>query len=221
MIRCATIRHWLPCSTSRAGAFPASRRSIAWSTLARLAPIGITSSTTTCARSSVCSSTSFSMLIPSRHRPGAGPQCRRRCRSTASRRAGIFTGYYDCYCYLPVLRSAAGICSLPSCARRASMPLTAASPRSPASWRRSVRAGQQRPSLSVPTVASAAMIFMTWCEANDGHYVLGLAGNERLVVRIAPEMKAARRRPRGRGSRRACSPTSRVARARAGALSAA
>ena len=34
---------------------------------------------------------------------------------------------------------------------------------------------------------------MGWCERNGVQYVLGLAGNERLVAKIAPEMKAAAR----------------------------
>lgn len=34
---------------------------------------------------------------------------------------------------------------------------------------------------------------MTWCEANNVQYVLGLAGNKRLVARNAPEMKATAR----------------------------
>jgi hypothetical protein len=35
---------------------------------------------------------------------------------------------------------------------------------------------------------------MTWCEANDVEYGLGLAGNSRLVRKLAPEMRKAKRR---------------------------
>jgi hypothetical protein len=40
---------------------------------------------------------------------------------------------------------------------------------------------------------------MTWCEANGVQYVLGLAGNERLVSQIASEMKAAERKAKRTG----------------------
>ena len=40
---------------------------------------------------------------------------------------------------------------------------------------------------------------MAWCEANDVRYVLGLAGNERLVGIIAPELKKAQRRAKRTG----------------------
>jgi hypothetical protein len=35
---------------------------------------------------------------------------------------------------------------------------------------------------------------MTWCEANDVEYVLGLAGNSRLVRKLAHEMRKAKLR---------------------------
>ena len=40
---------------------------------------------------------------------------------------------------------------------------------------------------------------MTWCEANSVQYVLGMAGNKRLVAKIAPEMKAAARKAKRTG----------------------
>ena len=40
---------------------------------------------------------------------------------------------------------------------------------------------------------------MTWCEAHGVQYVLGLAGNERLVARIKPEMKVAERKAKHTG----------------------
>ncbi len=42
---------------------------------------------------------------------------------------------------------------------------------------------------------------MTWCEANDVQYVLGLAGNSRLVVKLAPEMRKAKRSSKRTGQR--------------------
>lgn len=41
---------------------------------------------------------------------------------------------------------------------------------------------------------------MSWCEENRVQYVLGLAGNERLVAKIAPEMKAAARKAKRTGA---------------------
>ena len=41
--------------------------------------------------------------------------------------------------------------------------------------------------------SSIANDLMSWCEDNGVQYVLGLAGNERLVAQIAPEIKAAGR----------------------------
>lgn len=40
---------------------------------------------------------------------------------------------------------------------------------------------------------------MTWCEANDVRYVLGLAGNSRLHRKLAPEMRKARIRAKRTG----------------------
>ena len=40
---------------------------------------------------------------------------------------------------------------------------------------------------------------MTWCEANAVQYVLGLAGNERLVAKIARKMRKAKRRAERNG----------------------
>ena len=40
---------------------------------------------------------------------------------------------------------------------------------------------------------------MTWCETNDVAYVLGLAGNSRLVCKLAPEMRKAKRRAKRTG----------------------
>jgi hypothetical protein len=40
---------------------------------------------------------------------------------------------------------------------------------------------------------------MTWCEANDVQYVLGLAGNRRLLAKLAPEMRKARRKAKRMG----------------------
>jgi hypothetical protein len=40
---------------------------------------------------------------------------------------------------------------------------------------------------------------MSWCEANDVRYVLGLAGNRRLIAGIAPELRKARRKAKRTG----------------------
>ncbi len=79
------------------------------------------------------------------------------------------------------------------------MPPTAASARSPASWRRSAPAGRRRRIVIRADSGFCRDDLMTWCEANDVRYVLGLAGNSRLVRRIAPEMRKARLRAKRTG----------------------
>ena len=60
---------------------------------------------------------------------------------------------------------------------------------------------------------------MTWCEENSVKYVLGLAGNSRLHRRILRESRKAKLKSKRRENLSACSPTSNIAHATAGARS--
>ena len=108
----------------------------------------------------------------------------------------FFSGYYDCYCYLPLYIF---------CGRH----LLAAKLRS---------AGNDAADGAVEEVARIAAHIrsrwpkvrillrgdcgfardqlMTWCEENDVHFVLGVAGNERLTAQIADALMR-KHNPRG------------------------
>ena len=68
----------------------------------------------------------------------------------------FFHGYYDCYCYLPLYVSAAGICWRPSSGRRTSTPAPARLRKSRASSRKFVGVGRERASCCAPTPGSPA-----------------------------------------------------------------
>jgi hypothetical protein len=110
-----------------------------------------------------------------------------------------FHGYYDCYCYLPLYIF---------CGRH----LLAAKLRSSANdaadgaLEEVVRiVGHIRehwPRTTIVIRADSGFCrddLMTWCEDNGVQYVLGMAGNERLVAQITPEMKAAKRKAKRTG----------------------
>ena len=114
-------------------------------------------------------------------------------RFTATRRAAsstaITTATATCRCSC----STVGTCWQRSCGQPTSMRRPAAWRRSHASWRRSARAGRERPSSCAPTSGFCRDNLMSWCEANGVHFVLGLARNERLVAEIAPQLAEAAR----------------------------
>ncbi|MGA9442551.1 MAG: IS1380 family transposase [Methyloceanibacter sp.] len=110
-----------------------------------------------------------------------------------------FHGYYDCYCYLPLYVF---------CGRH----LLAAKLRSSANdaadgaTQEAARiVGQIRecwPKTTIVIRADSGFCrddLMSWCEEHGVQYVLGLAGNERLTARIAPEMKLATRKAKRTG----------------------
>jgi len=110
-----------------------------------------------------------------------------------------FHGYYDCYCYLPLYIF---------CGRH----LLAATLRSSANdaadgareeIARIVGHIRERwPSTTIVIRADSGFCrddLMTWCEDNGVQYVLGMAGNERLVAQIAPALKAAERKAKRTG----------------------
>jgi hypothetical protein len=110
-----------------------------------------------------------------------------------------FHGYYDCYCYLPLYI----FCGRHLLAAKLRTSNVDAADGSVAEVARIVAHIRARwPATSIVIRADSGFCrddLMTWCEANDVHYVLGLAGNERLVARIAPQMKAARRKAKRTG----------------------
>jgi hypothetical protein len=105
-----------------------------------------------------------------------------------------FHGYYNCYCYLPLYI----FCGRHLLAAKLRTSSVDAADGSVAEVARIV--GQIRarwPETTIVIRADSGFCrddLMTWCEANDVQYVLGLAGNSRLVVKLAPELRKARRR---------------------------
>jgi hypothetical protein len=104
----------------------------------------------------------------------------------------FFHGYYDCYCYLPLfvfwdrhLLSAK--------LRPANVDAAAGSVAEMARIVAQVRA--RWPGTTIIVRADSGFCrddLMSWCEANDVHFVLGLARNPRLVAEIASELVEAR-----------------------------
>jgi len=105
-----------------------------------------------------------------------------------------FHGYYDCYCYLP-LYIFCGRHLLAAKLRTSSVDAADGATDEVARIVAHIR--ERWPRTTVVIRADSGFCrdeLMTWCEANDVQYVLGLAGNERLVAKIAPEMRKAKRR---------------------------
>lgn len=110
-----------------------------------------------------------------------------------------FHGYYDCYCYLPLyvfcgrhllsakLRSSSG-----DAADGATQEIS----------RIVAQIRERWPRTRIVIRADSGFCrddLMSWCEANNIQYVLGLPGNARLVSKIAPQMRAARRKAKRTG----------------------
>lgn len=110
-----------------------------------------------------------------------------------------FHGYYDCYCYLPLYM----FCGRHLLAAKLRPSSLDAAHGSVAEVARIV--GQIRtrwPKTIIVIRADSGFCrddLMTWCEANNVQYVLGLAGNSRLHRRIAAEMRTARMRAKRTG----------------------
>lgn len=104
----------------------------------------------------------------------------------------FFHGYYDCYCYLPLfvfwdrhLLSAK--------LRPANIDAAAGSVEEIERIVAQVR--ERWPATTIVIRADSGFCrddLMSWCEANDVHFVLGLARNPRLVAEIASELAEAR-----------------------------
>jgi hypothetical protein len=110
-----------------------------------------------------------------------------------------FHGYYDCYCYLP-LYIFCGRHLLAAKLRSSANDAADGAVQEVARIVDHIR--QQWPSTTIVIRADSGFCrddLMAWCEENGVQYVLGLAGNERLAVQIAPEMKLAKRKAKRTG----------------------
>ena len=110
-----------------------------------------------------------------------------------------FHGYYDCYCYLP-LYIFCGRHLLAAKLRSSANDAADGAAQEVARIVGHIR--QQWPRTTIVIRADSGFCrddLMSWCEENGVQYVLGLAGNERLTARIAPEMKLATRKAKRTG----------------------
>jgi len=110
-----------------------------------------------------------------------------------------FHGYYDCYCYLPLYI----FCDrhlLAAKLRSSSVDAATGCTQEVARIVAQIRACW--PQVRIVIRADSGFCrddLMAWCEENGVEYVLGLAGNARLLAGIAPELRLARRRARRTG----------------------
>jgi hypothetical protein len=110
-----------------------------------------------------------------------------------------FHGYYNCYCYLPMYI----FCGrhLPAAKLRSSRVDAADGPKEEIA-RIVAQIRERWPTTVIVIRADSGFCrddLMSWCEANNVQYVLGLAGNSRLVAQLAPEMRKARRKAKRTG----------------------
>jgi hypothetical protein len=111
-----------------------------------------------------------------------------------------FHGYYDCYCYLP-LYIFSGRHLLAAKLRSSANDAADGAVQEVARIVGHIR--QHWPRTTIVIRADSGFCrddLMSWCEENGVQYVLGLAGNERLTVQIAPEMKLAKRKAKRTGN---------------------
>lgn len=110
-----------------------------------------------------------------------------------------FHGYYDCYCYLP-LYIFCGRHLLAAKLRSSAIDAADGAMEEVARIVGHIRMHWPRTTVVIRADSGFCRDdLMTWCEANSVQYVLGMAGNERLVAKIAPEMKAAARKAKRTG----------------------
>jgi hypothetical protein len=105
-----------------------------------------------------------------------------------------FHAYYDCYCYLP-LYIFCGRHLLAAKLRSSANDAASGATEEVARIVGHIRA--HWPQTTIVIRADSGFCrddLMSWCEDNGVQYVLGLAGNDRLAAKIAPEMKAAKRK---------------------------
>jgi Transposase DDE domain group 1 len=105
-----------------------------------------------------------------------------------------FHGYYDCYCYLP-LYVFCGRHLLAAKLRTSSVDAAHGATEEAARIVAQIRARWPKTIIVIRGDSGFCRDdLMTWCEANDVQYVLGLAANTRLVRKLAPEMRKAKRK---------------------------
>jgi hypothetical protein len=103
----------------------------------------------------------------------------------------FFHGYYDCYCYLPLFVFW-GRHLLGAKLRPANIDAAAGAKEEVARIVAQVRARWPRTTIIVRADSGFCRDdLMSWCEANEVHFVLGLARNPRLVAQIASELAQA------------------------------
>jgi len=110
-----------------------------------------------------------------------------------------FHGYYDCYCYLP-LYVFCGRHLLAAKLRSSSVDAADGATEEVARIVAHIR--ECWPDTEIVVRADSGFCrddLMTWCEENHVKYVLGLAGNARLLRRIAPHSCLARRKSKRTG----------------------
>jgi hypothetical protein len=103
----------------------------------------------------------------------------------------FFHGYYDCYCYLP-LYVFCGHHLLAAKLRRSNIDASAGAVEEVARIIAQIRT--RWPKVRILLRADSGFgreELMTWCEANQVDYLFGLAKNDRLIAKIAPELHAA------------------------------
>lgn len=110
-----------------------------------------------------------------------------------------FSAFYDCYCYLPLYvfcgRHLLGV-------KLRTVDKDAADGAVEEIARIVTELRKAWPDVRIIVRADSGFArddLMSWCEENRVDYVLGLAGNERLLAKIAPDLKAAERKAKRTG----------------------
>jgi Transposase DDE domain group 1 len=116
----------------------------------------------------------------------------------------FFHGYYDCYCYLP-LYVFCGRHLLASKLRVASIDAADGAIEEVARLVAHIR--KRWPKVRILVRADSGFArdeLMAWCEANDVHFLFGLAKNPRLITKISNEMVLAEAKSRRTGMPARC-----------------
>jgi Transposase DDE domain group 1 len=116
----------------------------------------------------------------------------------------FYHGYYDCYCYLP-LYVFCGRHLLASKLRVASLDAADGAVEEVARIVAHIRKRWPRVRILVRADSGFAREeLMGWCEANDVHFLLGLAKNPRLIAKISSELARAEAKSRRTGKPARC-----------------